>query len=155
MFAQDVKIPKERVAVLIGTKGVTKKHLQQATKTTLKVSKEGDVTISGEDSIDVFVTTGANITHDLIEALGDKHYQGESNVDDSELNKQGIDRIYNVFMKNEVYEIIISIDSVTAETYHRVRGADFSLLLQNVRKLNNAKKVSKKGGLLPWWGPRL
>ncbi|MDO8516878.1 MAG: deoxyhypusine synthase [Nanoarchaeota archaeon] len=56
------------------------------------------------DETDVFVTTGANLTHDLIEALGENHYQGESNVDDSELNKKGLDRIYNVYMKNEVYE---------------------------------------------------
>ncbi|MDO8623052.1 MAG: deoxyhypusine synthase [archaeon] len=56
------------------------------------------------DETDVFVTTGANLTHDLIEALGEKHYQGSESADDSELNKKGIDRIYNVFMKNEVYE---------------------------------------------------
>ncbi|MGB9708085.1 MAG: deoxyhypusine synthase [Candidatus Pacearchaeota archaeon] len=54
--------------------------------------------------IDVFVTTGANLTHDLIEALGFKHYQGSANVDDTKLNKKGIDRIYNVFMKEEVYD---------------------------------------------------
>jgi len=54
--------------------------------------------------IDVFVTTGANLTHDLIEGLGHKHYQGESNVDDAELNKKGIYRMYNSYMKNEVYE---------------------------------------------------
>jgi len=54
--------------------------------------------------VDVFVTTGANLTHDLIEALGEKHYQGTENIDDRELNEQGIDRIYNVFMKNRVYE---------------------------------------------------
>ena len=54
--------------------------------------------------IDVFVSTGANLTHDLIEALGHKHYQGDEKADDSNLNKQGIDRIYNVFMKNEVYK---------------------------------------------------
>lgn len=56
------------------------------------------------DNIDVFVTTGANLTHDLIESLGDKHYLGSENVSDEELNKQGLDRIYNVFMKNDVYE---------------------------------------------------
>jgi deoxyhypusine synthase len=56
------------------------------------------------DDADVFVTTGANLTHDLIEALGEKHYQGEEFVDDAKLNEMGIDRIYNVFMKNEVYE---------------------------------------------------
>ena len=56
------------------------------------------------DDVKVFVTTGANLTHDLIEALGERHYQGDEAVDDKVLNKQGIDRIYNVFMKNEVYE---------------------------------------------------
>ncbi len=53
--------------------------------------------------VDVFVTTGANLTHDLIESLGEKHYKGSEKQDDSELNKMGIDRIYNVFMKKEVY----------------------------------------------------
>lgn len=56
------------------------------------------------NDVDVFVTTGANLTHDLIEALGDKHYHGDELVDDKELNKKGIDRMYNVFMKNSVYE---------------------------------------------------
>ena len=56
------------------------------------------------DETEVFVTTGANLTHDLIESLGESHYKGEELVDDNELNKQGIDRIYNVFMKNSVYE---------------------------------------------------
>ena len=56
---------------------------------------------------DVFVTTGANLTHDLIEALGSQHYlsdEKEQNISDIELNKQGLDRIYNVLMKNKVYE---------------------------------------------------
>jgi deoxyhypusine synthase len=56
------------------------------------------------DDADVFVVTGANLTHDLIESLGEKHYQGNEFSDDEILNKQGIDRIYNVFMKNSVYE---------------------------------------------------
>jgi deoxyhypusine synthase len=56
------------------------------------------------ERVDVFVTTGANLTHDLMEALGERHYQGDSNVDDKKLNEEGIDRIYNVFMKNSVYE---------------------------------------------------
>ena len=52
--------------------------------------------------IDVLVSTGANLTHDLIEALGEKHYQGSEKVDDRVLKEKGIDRIYDVFMKNEV-----------------------------------------------------
>lgn len=54
--------------------------------------------------IDVFVSTGANLTHDLIEALGHKHYKGNENVNDADLRDRKIDRIYDVFLKNEVYE---------------------------------------------------
>ena len=54
--------------------------------------------------IHVFVTTGANLTHDLVEGLGHKHYQGQSNVDDSKLNKEGIYRMYDSYMMNNVYE---------------------------------------------------
>ena len=56
------------------------------------------------DYTSVFVSTGANLTHDLIEALGYRHYQGDEKADDSELNKKGVDRIYDVFMENNVYE---------------------------------------------------
>ena len=56
------------------------------------------------DRVDVFVTTGANLTHDLIESLGHHHYQGNEKTGDLELHKKNLDRIYNVYMKNEVYE---------------------------------------------------
>jgi len=56
------------------------------------------------NEVDVFVTTGANLTHDLIESLGEHHYQGDESIDDKKINDEGIDRIYNVFMKNKVYE---------------------------------------------------
>lgn len=66
--------------------------------------KEIIIDMLKSDCIDVFVTTGANLTHDLIEALGNKHYQGDEKADDYKLNKKGIDRIYNVFMENKVYQ---------------------------------------------------
>ncbi len=54
--------------------------------------------------VDVFVTTGATLTHDLAEALGFKHEIGNSHADDFELNKQGKDRMWDSYMRNEVYE---------------------------------------------------
>ena len=56
--------------------------------------------------INVVVTTGANLTHDLVEALGHKHYQGDADADDGQLNEQGIDRIYDSYMPNEVYAVL-------------------------------------------------
>ncbi len=53
--------------------------------------------------ITVLVTTGANLTHDLIEAIGHSHYHCDT-WNDEELKKRGHDRIYNVLMENTVYE---------------------------------------------------
>ncbi|MBN2111919.1 RNA-processing protein [Candidatus Woesearchaeota archaeon] len=51
----ELKIPKDRVAVLIGKKGETKKHLEAITKTRIDVdSKEGDVSIKGKDALGMY-----------------------------------------------------------------------------------------------------
>jgi len=52
--------------------------------------------------IDVLVTTGANLTHDMIEALGSNHYHCDT-WDDEKFREEGYDRMYNVLMKNDVY----------------------------------------------------
>jgi len=54
--------------------------------------------------IDVLVTTGANLTHDLAEAFGHKHYQGSHHADDAELYKKGLVRMFDTYMPNKVYE---------------------------------------------------
>lgn len=54
--------------------------------------------------VDVFVTTGATLTHDLVESLGFHHYQGKSDVDDAKLHKEHYDRIYESLMPNDVYK---------------------------------------------------
>lgn len=54
--------------------------------------------------ISVVVSTGANITHDMIEAQGEHHYCGSRYADDAELRDKGIDRIYDVFLPNKGYE---------------------------------------------------
>lgn len=54
--------------------------------------------------VDVFVTTGATLTHDLVEALGYRHEIGKSDADDAELHKKGLDRMYDSYMPNKVYE---------------------------------------------------
>jgi deoxyhypusine synthase len=71
------------------------------------------------DDVEIFVTTGANLTHDLIESLGENHYSGSEFEDDQELNKKGIDRIHNVFMKNSVYE---RLEDFFKENYEKLRG---------------------------------
>jgi deoxyhypusine synthase len=47
--------------------------------------------------IDVIVSTGANISEDILEAMGGTYWQGHHMVDDDELAKYKIDRFYDVF----------------------------------------------------------
>lgn len=55
--------------------------------------------------IDVLVTTGANIIHDLVDGVNDiGHYLGSSDVDDDELFRFRINRIYDVFLPEENYK---------------------------------------------------
>ncbi|MBI5871659.1 deoxyhypusine synthase [archaeon] len=53
--------------------------------------------------VDVLVMNGANLMHDLVEGVGYKHYKGSEHENDEQLHKNGIDRIYDSFMPNEVY----------------------------------------------------
>ena len=51
-FAHELKIPKDRIAVLIGADGQMKSRIEAETKTHIDIdSKEGDVTVTGDDAI--------------------------------------------------------------------------------------------------------
>ena len=64
-YSYELKIPKERIAVLIGKSGETKTELESQTKSKIEVdSKEGDVVISGNDSLGLFVLK------DIVKAVG-------------------------------------------------------------------------------------
>ena len=55
---EELKITKERIAVLIGEKGASKKKIEKELNIKIQVnSKEGDVIIEGEDSLNVLIGT--------------------------------------------------------------------------------------------------
>ncbi|MCD5410010.1 MAG: deoxyhypusine synthase [Methanocellales archaeon] len=58
-----------------------------------------------DQQIDVLVTTGANIVHDLIEAFGGRHYKGTEQVDDLELGRRQINRIFDVFIPERHFTV--------------------------------------------------
>ena len=56
-FSYEIKIPKDRIAVLIGKNGEIKKNLEESTHTKIDIdSKEGDVTVTGSDAILLYST---------------------------------------------------------------------------------------------------
>src|SRR6058998_1987294 len=48
-------------------------------------------------AIDVLVSTGANLSHDLYESLGGRHYMAHHHIDDPTLRKMRIDRVYDTY----------------------------------------------------------
>jgi deoxyhypusine synthase len=53
--------------------------------------------------VDVIVSTGACMVHDAIEAVGGHHYKGSWVVNDRELYKYHLFRIYDIFVTEEDY----------------------------------------------------
>lgn len=53
--------------------------------------------------VDVLVSTGANISEDIYEAMGFSYYKGSPYVDDGELLKYKVDRFYDVFASEIAY----------------------------------------------------
>ncbi len=64
-YSYALKIPKERIAVLIGRNGEVKKQLEENTKTSIKIdSEEGDVFIRGKDAVNLYVA------REIVKAIG-------------------------------------------------------------------------------------
>lgn len=64
-FVYDLKIPKDRVAALIGTKGAGKREIERNTRTRLEVdSKEGDVRLVGKEALDLYNA------REIVQAIG-------------------------------------------------------------------------------------
>jgi deoxyhypusine synthase len=69
--------------------------------------------------VDVVVSTGANISEDILEALGYHYYQGTWLADDEELLKLKVDRFYDVYadelqyrkLENTIYRFASTLEN--------------------------------------------
>ncbi len=100
-----------------------------------------------EEYINVIVSTGANLTHDLVEAFGGHHIRLSKAYNDIQLNRLGINRIYDVYVKNRefvkfeknIQKILEQIDPVKLE-----KGiAVYELLWEIGRNLTDGKSIIK------------
>ena len=100
-YQYDVKIPKERVAVLIGTAGKTKKQLELLTKTKMDVSSDdGNVVVSGNDAINLYAAKeiiraiGRGFNPDVARMLAKQDYGFELlNISDWAKTKDSLERL--------------------------------------------------------------
>ena len=64
-YSYELKVPKNRVAVIIGKEGSIKREIEESTNTKLNIdSKEGDIFISGEDGLGLYTA------REIIKSIG-------------------------------------------------------------------------------------
>jgi deoxyhypusine synthase len=71
--------------------------------------------------VDVIVSTGANIFHDLFESFGYRHYVGSEEGDDDALRRHRIVRVYDALMDDhEINQVIHLLSKVPEKLEERV-----------------------------------
>lgn len=100
-FRHELKIPRERLAVLIGKSGEIKTKIERATKTKIKVdSDEGDIFITGEDGLSIYAANeiitaigrGFNPKRAMLLLKGDYVYE-QINMNDYAKTKKTLQRL--------------------------------------------------------------
>lgn len=91
--------------------------------------------------VDCLVSTGANIFHDLYEALGGKHYKGSHLVEDGDLYRHGIDRMHDVFAPEDGFR---GVDRFIADSAKKLRGDKSYSSREIIHFLG--KEVAEAGG---------
>jgi len=82
--------------------------------------------------IDVIVSTGANVSEDIIDAMGFSYWQGSHIVNDQELLKEDLNRYYDVYGKEIDYrkmEDLITDFVLTLKTDFQYSSVEFFYLL--------------------------
>lgn len=74
--------------------------------------------------IDVLVTTGANMVHEIVESLGLHHYKGTEQTDDVGLKDQEINRIYDVFLPEQHF---VDFEEFMQSIFEQMEGKVISI----------------------------
>jgi len=97
--------------------------------------------------VDVAVTTGANVVHDIVEALGHKHSQGTFLAEDKRLKAENIGRIGDIYIEQEAFKhlekwIYQILEGIPEEKRERISGAE--LLLEFGKKIQDSDSILAK-----------
>lgn len=81
-----------------------------------------------EGHVNLIVSSGANITHDLVEAFGGSHYRHEGR-DDEELNADGIGRIADINVGSDDFTIF---ESEITKIFEKIASEKKSVSIQEL-----------------------
>ncbi len=110
--------------------------------------------------VDVLVSTGANVSEDLIEGLGFSYYQGSATADDGDLLAHQIDRYHDVYVDEMQYrqlEAFIGAFMATLDGSPPLSSAAFLRLFgkyQDERGIDSITAAAYRAGV-PIFSPAL
>jgi deoxyhypusine synthase len=94
--------------------------------------------------VDLLVTTGANMVHDMIEALGYKHLIGTFHAEDEQLKKQEIGRIGDIYIEQEAFRHLEKWIYKTVEAspeHKRERTSSIDLLFEIGKRIHDEDSI--------------
>jgi len=82
-----------------------------------------------DEYVQVLVTTGANMVHDMVESLGYRHMVGTFSAEDVKLKKQNIGRIGDIFIQQEAFQALEkwlykTVEAIPEEKRKRISAAE-------------------------------
>ena len=94
--------------------------------------------------VNAIVTTGANVTHDMLEGLGHRHIVGSETDNDDILRKKGLSRIYDLLVKQKAIEHLEKstrhmLDQIPLEDRRNI--ATYELLWQFGNQLKDKRSL--------------
>jgi len=105
-----------------------------------------------QEYVNVVVTTGANMVHDMVEALGHRHYIGSFLAEDEELKTKEIGRIGDIYIGQDAFKgledwIYKTLESIPEEKRERISTTE--LLFEIGKRLPDSDSIlataAKKG----------
>jgi deoxyhypusine synthase len=110
--------------------------------------------------IDVLVSTGANVSEDIVDAMGLGYWQGSHMTNDQELLKADINRYYDVYGKETDYrkmEELLTDFVLTLKTDFPYSSAEFFYLLGKFLSKKGVKSIAAvaAGNGVPIFSPAL
>jgi deoxyhypusine synthase len=94
--------------------------------------------------IDVLVSTGANVSEDIVDAMGLGYWQGSHQVDDQQLLKDDVNRYYDVYGKETDYremELLLTDFLMTVKKDYPYTSAELLYLLGNYLNKKGVKSI--------------
>jgi len=163
MYEYELKIPEERIAVIIGQKGADKRHLERRLKIKIRVdSNEGQVTLSGDDSVNLFIAQnvikaiGRGFNPDIAVLLTNESYGFELvNIKDytkGSQRKAEIKRGRVIGTSGKIRKVLEKLTGTSISVYGNTVGIIGRVedLFVAKRAIENLLRGSKHGTVISW-----